>query len=719
MRKFLAKAILTAAIAGVPVVGCAQVPPAPVPVAPQPAGAVSSDVPVKEVVLFSSGVGYFQHEGLVRGDGSTELRFKTDQINDILKSLILQDLDGGKASTVTYPSQDPIAKTLRSFQVDITNNPPLSALLNQLRGAKVTLATGSGEAAEGTILGVETHKKSLGDRGETIEQPFLNLLNSGKIQSISMDTLSSIKLDDPDLQEELNKALVALASARDQDKKPVKINFTGQGDRRVRIGYVVETPIWKSSYRLLLGDAKPKSPASTQPTLADGNLQGWAIVENQTDNDWNNVQLSLVSGRPISFVEDLYMPLYIPRPVVEPELYASLRPQTYAEALAYKDEMTKAPGGSPEAPNRPASATLGPLVQEHLQQLRNGEEMNDRAGGIGSRKFLDAAASVGSLATAANVGELFEYTVGNVSLARQRSAMIPIITDPIEVERVSIYNADVLPRNPLNGARVKNTTQKHLLAGPITVIDGGTYAGDAQIDNIPPGQERLLSYGVDLQMLVDATNNRSESQIQTGKIVKGVLFVTRKDLRSQDYIAQNKSDHEKALIIEHPRTAGWDLVDTDKPIEQTDSVYRFKSNVAAGEKSKLTVTEQIIQDEQIAILPTDPGQLDLYRKAGEIPKNVQEALAKAIDLRQTLADTERQIEEAKEKLNDITTEQNRIRENMKTVNQGSQYYTRLITKLNDQETEIEKTQEDVDNLQKKMNDERSELEAYLGNLNVG
>jgi hypothetical protein len=312
MRKLLTTAILTAAIVNIPLTSCAQIPPQPQPIQ-QPPAAPITDVPVTQVVLFSSGVGYFEHSGSVHNDGSAELRFKTNQINDILKSLILQDLDGGKVSTVTYPSQDPLAKTLRSFQIDITANPSLADLLNQLRGAKVTLSASAGESIEGIILGVELHKKSIGDKGDSLEQPFLNLLNNGKIQSLSMDSLSSIKLDDPELQEELNKALIALASARDQDKKPVTIKFNGQGDRRVRIGYVVETPLWKSSYRLLLGE-KPKS--TTQPTLADGNLQGWAIVENQTDNDWNNVQLSLVSGRPISFVEDLYMPLYVPSPVV-------------------------------------------------------------------------------------------------------------------------------------------------------------------------------------------------------------------------------------------------------------------------------------------------------------------------------------------------------------------------------------------------------------------
>jgi hypothetical protein len=331
---------------------------------------------------------------------------------------------------------------------------------------------------------------------------------------------------------------------------------------------------------------------------------------------------------------------------------------------------------------------------------------------------MDATSSVATLASASNVGELFQYTVGNVSLPRQRSAMIPIITDPVEIERVSIYNAAVLPRNPLNGARVKNTTQKHLLAGPITVIDGASYAGDAQIDNLPPGQERLLSYGVDLQMLVDAKDNTNDSQLMTGKIVKGVLTLTRKNVRSQDYVAENKSDHDKVLIVEHPRDASWNLVDSPKPLETTDHVYRFKGKVTPGERSKLVVKEQIVQSEEIAILPADLGQIEIYQRAGEIPKAVKDALARAMQMKQAMVDTQRQIEEAKAKLATITLEQNRIRENMRTVDKGSQYYTRLMTKLNDQETQIEKAQGEVDTLQRALDGQRKELEAYLQDLNV-
>ncbi|MDQ3440754.1 MAG: hypothetical protein M3478_10440, partial [Planctomycetota bacterium] len=270
MRKVLRSVVLAAAVAGVgwqAHLASAQTAPATRPAA---------DVPVKQVVLFSSGVGYFEHFGTIKGGGTTELRFKTAQINDILKSLVLQDLDGGAVNTITYPSQDPVAKTLRSFQVDITANPSMAELLNQLRGAKVTVQE-SDRTIDGTILGVETKIRPIkdGDGEKPVERAFLNLIAGEKMLAVEMDNVRSIELQDPQLQDELTRALTALAQARAQDKKPAQINFSGEGDRRVRLGYVVETPIWKTSYRLILPATAEEKPK----------LQGWAIVENQTDND--------------------------------------------------------------------------------------------------------------------------------------------------------------------------------------------------------------------------------------------------------------------------------------------------------------------------------------------------------------------------------------------------------------------------------------------------
>jgi hypothetical protein len=332
---------------------------------------------------------------------------------------------------------------------------------------------------------------------------------------------------------------------------------------------------------------------------------------------------------------------------------------------------------------------------------------------------LDPTAAAAAATTAGQVGELFHYSLDQVSLPRQRSAMIPIIAEDIAVERLSIYNQAVLPHHPLSGARLHNTTGKHLLQGPITVLDDDAYGGDARIDNLPPGQERLLAYAIDLQVQVNATNQRHESRIQTGKLVKGVLQLTRKSVLMQEYIAENRADRDKVLVVEHPFRKGWTLLETPKPMEITDTLYRFREAIRAGKTAILTVKEEIIHGETVAILPTDLGQIESYSRMGEIPKEVRDALVKAMSLKGALVETERQLQERRQQLTEITNEQQRIRENMAAVSTTSQYYTRLLTKLNDQETTMEKLQGEIEELKRIFERQRHELETYLSNTTIG
>jgi hypothetical protein len=672
--------------------------------ADQPAPA--TDVPVKRVVLYSSGVGYFEHAGKVVNDGRAELRFRTEQINDMLKSLVLQDLGGGTVGAVVYPSQNPLAKTLKSFQVDISANPSLGELLNQLRGAEVVVE-GAGEEVTGVILGLEKVEKPVAE-GQPVRVWMLNLISGGLIRAVELGGLRRIELVDEQLQAELNGALTALTQARDQDKKPVHIEFRGQGERTVRMGYVIETPIWKTTYRLVM-------PADDTDT---GYLQGWAIVENQTESDWSDVTLSLVSGRPISFVQDLYQPLYVKRPVVRPELYASLMPQQYDDGLA------GGMGGGRRAARRrgrPSSPAAAPSM-ELAETARAGKAVTlqyDVSGGESDAYAdLDAAASVASLASADELGELFQYQVPGVSLPRQRSAMIPIVTDEVAVERLSIYNQRVLAKHPLNGARLKNTTGKFLMQGPITVIDDQAYSGDARIEDLPADQSRLLSYAVDLDVRVTSERSNKSATIQTGRVVRGVLHLSRKQVRQQDYTVANRADRDKTVLIEHPKHGSFELVDTPEPIETTESLYRFEDRVAGGESSKLTVTEERTYGETVAILNCDLGQLLRYSRSGEIPRKVRDALAEIARRRQALVAVERQIAEREQRIRAITEEQKRIRDNMRTVERNSKYYARLLDKLNAQESAIEKNQLEMDDLRNELDRKRAALEDEINKLNI-
>jgi hypothetical protein len=279
-------------------------------------------LPISQVVLFNSGVGYFQREGQVEGDAHVDLSFPAGDINDLLKSLIVQDASGGKVGEVSYDSFDPVDRTLRSFALDLTGNPSVAQILNQARGEKIEIVRqqhGSEPLTlSGIIVGMEPRPQA--NNGQQ-----LNLLTADGLRGIALAHIQKVRFLNPTLDGEFRRALDVLARTRDVQKKSVRVHFTGKGKRTVRVGYVVERPIWKTSYRLSVGqNGKP-------------HLQGWALVENTSDDDWSNVRMVLVTGRPISFRMNLYQPLYVPRPLVEPELFASLRPPVYS------GDMTDAP----------------------------------------------------------------------------------------------------------------------------------------------------------------------------------------------------------------------------------------------------------------------------------------------------------------------------------------------------------------------------------------
>jgi hypothetical protein len=331
---------------------------------------------------------------------------------------------------------------------------------------------------------------------------------------------------------------------------------------------------------------------------------------------------------------------------------------------------------------------------------------------------LNATQGVQSLATAEKLGEFFHYTVADVDLPRQRSAMIPIVTDAITAERVSIYNMGVLAKNPLLGAKLVNTTGKHLLAGPVTVLDQGGYTGDARIDNLPPGQERLLSFAVDLEMTVQAQGKGTTNTLLTGRLINGVLELKRRYVQTQEYVVANKAGAARSLIIEHPVTPGWKLVDTPAPAETTDTLYRFRDTVKAGGGSTLLVKEECTDAELVALVDADLGMLDYYIKANEIPAGVRDALGKAMALKRGVEELNRQVNERQQKVDEITREQQRIRENMRTVDQKSQYYQRLLGKLNDQETQLDQLRTEQEALRQQAEAKRKEYEAFVVGLSL-
>jgi hypothetical protein len=422
----------------------------------------ADELPVKRVVMFSSGVAFFEHLGKVEGDSQVDLKFNVDDINDLLKSMVLQDHGGGRISTVSYGSKDPITRTLRTFTIDLTKNPTLADLLSQIRGEKIEID--APEKITGTILGVETRQRPSGE-DRVVDVQFLNLLTEDGLRSVSLENVGRIRISNPRIDADLRQALAVLAMSKSTDKKTVSLNFLGQGAREVSVGYIQEAPIWKTSYRLVLTDKE--APL----------LQGWAIVENTTESDWENVELSLVSGRPISFVMDLYQPLYVDRPWVQQELYSSLRPRTYDQDLASADrEFAEAGQGGFGGLANNRSALQRPGAAPPTEAAARGRYLADEAKKADGESLKRMQESVQSVAQAGDVGEMFRYNIATpVKLQRSGSAMLPIVNESVAGDKVSIYNEATHAKHPLNGLRLKNTTDLHLMQGPITSQERAAY----------------------------------------------------------------------------------------------------------------------------------------------------------------------------------------------------------------------------------------------------
>jgi hypothetical protein len=659
-------------------------------------------LPLSNIVLYSSGVGYFRHDGIVNNHAQLDLRMHANQINDMLKSLVVQDFGGGKISTITYASHDPVTKTLGGFGINLNGNPTLGQILTQVRGESVELTAPS--PITGTLVGVAKKPESIGEGSQhrLVEQEYVTLLTEDGFRSFSLANVQRIKLTNPALNAELHQALAVLATNHDAQKKTVSITFDGTGSRQARVAYLTETPVWKTTYRLVLEE--DKAPY----------LQGWAIVENQTSQDWRNVNLSLVSGRPISFMMDLYQPLYNPRPVVQPELYANLKPQTYGDAMDEIKPMASPPAARSEGKKE---RLLGKLAQGFAGSRAN---VPMETAVAAEKDMGSLEEGVASAAMAEDKGELFEYRIDQpVTLGKHQSALLPIIGQPLQGQKVSLYNLRVNAKHPLNGYRLKNTSALYLMQGPITLFDSGAYAGDARIEDLAPGQDRLISYALDLKIEVEPKFEGGTQELATVSLKKGTMLISRRLVEDRTYLVKNRDTKTKTVLIEQLYRADWKLVEPKEPTERTRDLYRFSIAVDPGKSAALHVKETLPVQESILLMDSGVDQIVRYQQAKEVSPHVKDALQHVVQLRSTLDDTRAQRTRLDQRTTEITAEHVRIRENMQRLQQNSDLYNRYVKKLDQQETDLEKLRKEIENLKNREEEHRRELQNYVMNLDIG
>jgi hypothetical protein len=666
-------------------------------------------LPIRRVILYSNGVAYIERRGTVTGHAEIDLLFKQSQVDDVLKSMVVLDLGQGRIGAVSYNSSAPPSARMADIPFSIEpgtqqgNAGGLAGVLSQLQGARVVIATAN-RTVTGSILTIEERKSQIdANKPPQTAQMLVIATEGGELMSFDLAEVRSVKLVDEGARRDVNEFANATASARRRDAKTIVVSSDGAGSRELMVSYTIAAPIWKTTYRVVLdSQGKPF-------------FQGWAIVDNVSEEDWNNISLSLVSGSPVSFIQPIQKPFYRYRPIVPMPGDLRLDPQTYEPG-----EGGNSGGGVAELEKdkneavtvNSEKAMLSNQVQSQITQL----PLNNRAflngyndlalspGGIGGVATLSDAmtradSGVEAAATGSEVGDLFEYKIDQpVTVPRDRSALIPILQTRMEGERVSIYNEGSRRDRPMGGLLLKNTSSLTLEDGALTVIDGDAYAGEALLERLKPAEQRLISFALDLGTMVNVRLKEDRAPTFLVRVVNGVFQAHYHQTTQKTYVLTNQTDKPRVVYVEHPVRQDWVLTDkTREPEGKSARYYRFRIPLEPHQRVELPVTERRALMDTFALMNFSRPDLELFISRNQIDAETRALLEKVIDLKSRIAAADSRIEAVEKEAEEISEDQSRLRDNIKALTattEAKQLITRYVAKADTQETRLEQLNKD-------------------------
>jgi len=636
--------------------------------------ASSAELPVRTVVLYKHGVGYFERGGTLGPGESARLDFKAEEMNDVLKSLTVND-SGGKVTGVRYDSSIPLNQKLSEFPFQIGEGQPLSAVFDQLKGARVEMEFGPQKTA-GEIVSARVIP---GDKDHQEREQLTLLMDSGELRNVDLSAASAIRFTDAKVQLQFRDYLGALTSSRSKDKRSVYIDSTDSKSRDVRAEYIMPMPAWKSSYRLLFGES------GAEPTL-----EGWAIVDNTTGEDWTNVQMSLISGKPISFVSQLYAPKYINRPGAELPEDQAVAPTVYQGAAGKISGGVI--GGLASAPPPPAPRSMARTGSGGGAGGGGGGAFQGNAG-LSLGEQMGLSSSISPSGTATEIADLFEYSIKTpVTVKKNESAMLPFLQQKISARKLIIYS-DANKTNPLSAAELTNNTGRTLDGGPITVYDAGTYAGEALVETIKNSDKRFISYGVDLGTRISTTQDSRNDNVREIHVHDGILVTRYAMVQKKTYAVRNVDPRAKTLIVEYPVQQGYKLIDTAQPMETARDVYRFEIKVPASGGVDFPVTTENVYDQTTSVSNLTPDSLLVYIRNKTISDAARRQLQQIADVKTQLVANDREKSATAADVQNVMRDEERNRQNIASLSQVSgqqQIVQDYARKLSDQETQIAK-----------------------------
>jgi hypothetical protein len=678
-----------------------------------------SNLPIRRVVLYKHGVGYFERDAAIEGDQSLILSFKQREVSDVLKSLTVLDLDGGTVSAVSYDSTTPIEQLLAEIALSIPDSGSLVGLLSQLKGARASIKPTGSATIEGSILGIDTVETRT-DAG-TIKQIRLSLLtDSADIRTFDLFDLEFTLLDEG-LKRDLDFYLKTQLASKKKDARTFTLFAQGEGKRTVRVSYVLEAPVWKATYRILLNDDSSTVPENVEAHAIESPekqplIQGWAVVDNTSDEDWQDVDLTLVAGLPVSFVHDLYTPRYIRRPVVAVKETTGVLPLMAEAGVESVDSMLV----EFDEEVRTGELTPARMRKARLSPAAGGGGRGGYGGGVPAGAKASSVSSVASQTRERQVGDLFEYGIEKpVTVRRNQSALVPILLKPFAGRSVLLSQKAARAENPIRCVEFENTTGLTLEGGPVTVLEEGSYVGEAMLDTLKPAEKRLVGYAVELAVRVLDNIDSHSDRVTRVTIRNGTLKAHYAMLQRTTYTFTSKSDKEQTIYLDHPRDdSKWKLLDTAKLHETTENYWRFKFSLSPSKTTKFTVQQQLTLAQTFNLQEVNDKQLAAWVSANYLDKATENVLRNAIAQRTHVDELVQKISAVDNERKAIHEEQKRIRENLKTLGDRAsekELRERFIRTLGQQEDRLEA----IGREEKKLQVDRDAARARLNNLLAG
>jgi hypothetical protein len=652
----------------------------------------AAELPVRQVVLYKHGVGFFERSGSLAPGETARLDFKAAEMNDVLKSLTVNEKGGGKVSGLRYDSSVPLERKLADYPFKIADGQPISAVLDQLRGARMEIQFGTEKAA-----GVIVSARSLAAVKDAPEREQITLLlDSGDLRTYDLSAASNMRFSDVKLQGQFKDYLIAVADARSADKRSVYVDSTDSKPHDLTASYIIPSPVWKSSYRLIFEGAQPT-------------LEGWAIVDNTTGEDWTNVRMSLVSGKPISFISALYEPKYVQRLTAELAEDRPMRPNVYSGAMSETVSVNGAVGAAPMARSAGGAGSGAP-----------GGVMGSVSGYMPTvvTKASPAFSSVLGQATARELGELFEYQIAQpVTIRKNESAMLPFLQQKITGRKLLIYS-DQSTQNPLQAAELTNSTGKTLDGGPITVFDGGAYGGEALVETVKSGDKRLISYAVDLGTRITTAYDSKNAMVREVHVNRGVLTARYASEETKTYTVRNVDAKAKTLIVEHQVRAQYTLLSPNAR-EKSPDAYRFEVALPAASTQKLAVAEERVYATTVQLTNFTTNQMATYTQNKVLSDAARRQLEQVLDSKRQIAALDGQARELQTQIDNLNHDQDRLRQNIMTLNNVSgqqQQVQGYATKMGAQEGQIATLQDQRIQLQQRRGAAQEALDTLMQNM---